>query len=288
MKKNLIKFLAAALVVVLTLPTLVSCAPPKLDEVRGTFEALIEGSFEINEILFGDGLSTYGDLTYDAERKLYYTVYHTAADGKLCAYYDSESKSYKVLRFGEKGEGTPVYEDGGVCLYATSLTFEDDNKDLPASPPAGYDFVRADERCKSISDILNLAAAVYSEEYLRGITTTMFAADDKYTTLSGLNAKYAEYEYTKGGILGTPEQTVKLLMRANHKSVEPLMDEQRTYDYSTMKLLRNSRKNFVTIEIQSYGPYANLETGKVETGWSTVRLSFVRQNGEWRLDSPTY
>ncbi len=293
LKKIALRLICAALFAIVALTSLVSCAPPKLDEVRGEFEALIEASFEINDILFGDGLSVYGDLQYDKERELYYTFYYTKADGALCAYYDKEAKKYKVLRVETVAEGDDVptnyvYSEGQRYFFETDLEYVDDNKELPASAPSGYDFVRADERCASLSDISALASEVYSEDYLRTVFSTIIAADAQYNTVSGLPAKYAEYTYETEAWGDNKAETIKLLMRASHKTVEPLIESDRTYDYSTMRILRNSRKNFVTIEIESYGTYVDLESGTVEVGKSLVRLSFVRQDGKWRLDSPTY
>ena len=34
--------------------------------------------------------------------------------------------------------------------------------------------------------------------------------------------------------------------------------------------------------------FADIESAEILTGWHTVKLSFVKQNGEWRLDAPTY
>ena len=44
----------------------------------------------------------------------------------------------------------------------------------------------------------------------------------------------------------------------------------------------------IGVIIKAYGTYADVERGEVVEGWHTVTLSFVRQGGEWRLDTPTY
>ena len=84
------------------------------------------------------------------------------------------------------------------------------------------------------------------------------------------------------------ENGKKYLVKADADLYAPLTQEVRIYDLETMVIAKNSRKNFVNVEINSFGTYVDLEAGAVKTGWSTITVSFVRQNGEWRLDSPTY
>ena len=292
MKNKWICRILSAVLVIIMMMSAVSCAAPKLEDVKSEFIRLIEESKEINEILFGKGLSTYGQLTYDEESEIYYVFYYTKADGELCAYYSKETKEYKVLRVGEKGdEGTLVYsdEEDSLYLYATDLEYVDAGRDMPADAPAGYDFVRLDERYTTVNEISTAAAKVYSEDYLRDVFSTIMASGDgELTTASGLSAKYGEYVYVKQGYGDKADETVKYLIKGNEKTAAPLIHETREYDYSTMTVLKNSRKRFVTVEISSYGTYADYESGEVRVGWSTVTLSFVKQNGEWRLDTPTY
>ncbi len=292
MKNKMSCRVLSAVLALITLMSAVSCAAPKLEDVKDEFVRLIEESGEINEILFGKGLSTYGQLTYDEESKLYYIFYYTKTDGELLAYYSKDTKEYKVLRVGEKGdEGELVYSDDseGLYLYATDLEYADAGKDMPADAPAGYDFVRLDERYTTVGEISAAAAKVYSEDYLRDVFgSIMSGGDGELTTTSGLSAKYSEYVYVKQGYGDKADETVKYLIKASEKTVKPMITEEREYDYSTMTILKNSRKRFVTVEISAYGTYADPESGEVKEGWSTVRLSFVKENGRWRLDTPTY
>ena len=116
----------------------------------------------------------------------------------------------------------------------------------------------------------------------------MSSGDGELSANTGLSAKYGEYVYVKQGYGDKADETVKYLIKANEKTVPSLINETREYDYTTMTILKNSRKRFVTVEISSYGTYADPESGEVSVGWSTVRLSFVKENGQWRLDTPTY
>lgn len=67
------KIICLALILTL-LVSFVSCAatPPDLDEFKEEFISLVEASYEINEILFGEGLPTYArGGEYDREYNLY-------------------------------------------------------------------------------------------------------------------------------------------------------------------------------------------------------------------------
>ena len=270
--------------------SMISCAPPKLDDVKDIYIDLIERSVEVNEILFGDGLSVYGALDYDEATKTYYNIYTTAADGKLCAVFDQETREYTVLRFGKEGEsGELVYNNKGkgIFLYATDLEFKNEGEGLSATPPSGYHFVRLDERITTLNGITSLAREVYSEDYLRGVFTALIG--DCYESVeqeSDIKARYYEMTVTEITLDGDVEK--KVLVRADHDVVKPIVSSVRTYDYESMRILRSSRKNFVNVEIKSYGTAVNVETGEIYIGESTLVLSFVRENGEWKLDTPTY
>ena len=284
MKNRFISLLALLLICALTLP-MVSCAPPALDEVKDIFVDLINRSENINRILFGDGLAVYGDMKYDEATKTYYTLYYHNELGKVCAYYDSASHEYKVVRYGAKGEGETVFEneEKGIYLYATDLVYTDNNKNLPdALLPTGYKFVRDDEVCTSINDITALASTVYSEGYLADVfeATMGISGSDEVISNETLTAKYTEMTDSETG--------KKYLLRADHNVCEPQVSYTRIYDFSSMVIAKNSRATFVNVEILSYGPYADVAAGETKIGWSTTRLAFVKQDGEWRLDTPTY
>lgn len=286
MKNRIFARLLTLALVFATLTALASCAAPKLDEVKGTFVSLIEESLEINEILFGEGLSVYEPLKYDEKLDVYYAIYTTKENGKLCAYYDKETKKYPVLRFGEEGDGGElVYsdKDSGIWLYRTDLEFTDNADGLTGyTPPTGYNYVRLDERCTSVSEISAMAYKVYSEDYLRDVFSMMIGDEGSLAITGDISAKYCETT------VGYGDNLKKVLLRADSDTVKPLVTERRVYDYDSMVILKNSRKKFVAIEIKSYGTYVDFETQTVKQGWSTVRLSFIKENGVWKLDSPTY
>ena len=273
------------MIVAVLLSSAACSAAPELEEVKDEFVRLIEASNEVNRILFGDGLSVYGDMSYNEERGIYYSIIYTKNDGKLCSYYDKATGEYVTLRFGEKGETGVVYSDdeAGIYLYPSSYEYSDYNTELSdALLPADYSYVRTDEVVVTIKEMTDMASAVYSEDYLADIFETLVGGIDEGSVIvdETFVPRYKEAVDTENG--------KKYLVRANKNLCPPLVNEVREYDLDTMTILKGSRKNFVTVEISAYGSYADLDEGKVKVGWSTVRLSFVKQNGEWRLDSPTY
>lgn len=284
MKNKILVRTVAILVLTVTALSLFSCGAPKLEDVKDTFVGLIEESLEVNEILFGEGLSVYEPLSYDEATATYYAVYTTKENGRLCAIYDNNTREFTVYRFGEEGEGAFYSDkDKGVWLYKTELEFFDSAPELAGeSAPVGYRFVRFDERCTSVSDISAMAYEVYSEDYLRDVLS-MLIGDEGSLAISGdLSAKYCETT------VGYGNDAKKVLLRAETKTVKPIVTEKRTYDYDSIVILKNSRKNFVTVEIDSYGTYVDRETNTVKVGWTTISLAFVKENGAWKLDTPTY
>lgn len=282
MIKKIISFLLAIVAVMAVTASAVSCAAPKLEEVKDTFVQLIKDSEEINRILFGDGLSVYGDMSYDEESGLYYTVFYTKEHGKLCAYYDKARGRYITLAF-EGDEAVWVDEKTGTTLYATEYEYTDYNSSLPeAFLPADYHFVRTDEVAATASEIADVAAKVYSEDYLADIFETLIGGLDESAVIIDEDFIPRYKEISDG------ESGNKYLVKASTKLCPPITTEVREYDFDSMIITKNSRKTFVSVEIRSYGTYVDMEAGEVKTGWSTVTLSFVKQNGEWRLDTPTY
>lgn len=283
--KRFFKSIISILLIVSALLSATSCAAPKLEDVRDTFVDLIERSAEVNRILFGAGLSVYGDMSYDEATKTYYCEFYNKDEGRLIAYFDNETREYVTLRYGEVGEGNPVYknEEEGIYLYPSDIIYTDTNKDLPDSLlPSNYKYVRLDEVCTSINQITALASLVYSEDYLADVFETTMGSGEGDGVLASENfaAKYME--------VTDAEKGKKYLVRADLSHCPAQVDYERVYDFSTMVIARNSRKSYVNVEISSFGTYVDLDAKEVKVGWSTVRLSFVKQNGEWRLDTPTY
>lgn len=281
--KKVLSLALSAMLLSLTLLSAVSCAPPELWEVKDTYVSLIEESAEVNRILFGQGLSVYGEMSYDEESGIYYHVFYTKEHGKLCAYYDKTTGKYLTLRFGDKGETGAVYSDdeAEIYLYPSDFEYIDFNKDLPdAFLPMDYSFVRLDEVAVSVKDISDMAAKVYSEDYLADVFETLMGGLDDGDVIIDETFVPRYKEITDG--------EKKYLVKASQRISPPITEEVRIYDFDSMAIGDNSNSSFVNIDINSYGTYVDMDAGEIKVGWSTVTLSFVLQNGEWRLDSPTY
>ena len=275
MMKRIISGIIAIIALLVVCASTVSCAPPKLEEVKDTFAQLIEDSAEVNRILFGEGLSVYGDMSYDEERGVYYSIFYTKEHGKLCAYYDKNKGEYVTLAFEDAADE--------VTLTPIDYEYTDYNAELPeAFLPADYHFVRTDEVAVTANEISEMAARVYSEDYLADVFETLMGGLDAGSVITDETfiPRYKEISDGEGG--------KKYLVVASEKLCPPVTTEIREYDLDSMTIAKNSRKNFVNVEIRSYGTYVDLDAGEVKVGWSTVTLAFVKQNGEWRLDTPTY
>ncbi len=167
-------------------------------------------------------------------------------------YYRNEAKGRYYYLLSDYTE--PTYE---------SFYDEDDLSD--------YDYVRLDEKYRSVEEIKEAAAKVYSAEYLESIYETMFvgtAAAD--SSVRGQTARYIEYADEDGAISLRKSNTVK-----------PLITETRVYDFSTAKMVRPSNGKYVNITVDSYLPSKPDEI-------LNVRLSMILQDGVWMLDSATY
>ena len=124
-----------------------------------------------------------------------------------------------------------------------------------------YNKVRENCRYMSLDDMKASAEKIYSSSYLKSLYETAFdgVLIDKGTYIRF----YSDDDW----------------MYQNVSATEFDISE-RIYDYSSMKIIDPSDGEYVNIEIDSYTP----EKKSVQT----VTLSFVYENGNWYLDSPTY
>ena len=163
------------------------------------------------------------------------------------------SYEVNVLLFGE---GLPVYPRGDAedellhRYYGVT-----DNGQEYVTPYAKY---------ATVADMQAAIAKVYSTEYRESLFETTFTGyTDDYLS-SVLPARYNEDE--------------KALYQ--NKNVKPITSGIRVYDYSSMKIVEYSSSSRIRVSILSY---TENDPGK----WKTVYLSFVFENGDWYLDSPS-
>ena len=153
------------------------------------------------------------------------------------------------------GEGLPAIERDSQFAIDNHVYYMDEG--------GNYDYVTEDCPYQTTAEIKVLAEAVYSDEYLASIYETMFVgvADEHAGML------YARYLDTDEG-----------LKKSNlHES---MISARRVYDYDTMVMVKPSGAQYVNLEFDTH-----LE-GSDEI--VRVRLTLVREDDGWRLDSPTY
>ena len=276
----------------ITMVSVSSCSqPPAYEEVEERFIALVEASYTVNKILFGEGLPTYAReyeptdsvfITEGENGKKVYTYYHYLEDeelGKVLSYkkgYTGSARQYLlVLTTADETKGEAVYFDAEKGEYYYTLSnYKEKTPEFPysQSDPETYDFVRLDCGYVTIDDIKTVAEKVYSKDYLESsVYDALFTGAVTDEDLKGLSARYIEYgEGADGDVY---------LMKSNE--YEPLITETRKFDFSTARVVKPGNKSLVNIEVETY-----LESNPEYR--LTLRITMVRQDGEWYLDNATY
>lgn len=163
------------------------------------------------------------------------------------------SHEVNVLLFGA---GLPVYARGDAEDQLVHRYYGvTDN---------GQEFVTPYAKYSSIAEMQAAIAAVYSTEYRKSLYESLFTgyADSGMSVM--MPARFSEDERY-------------LYM---NKYVTPLVEGVRVYDYAGMEIVRYSHSSFLRVAIPSY-------TEDNPEKWETVYLSFVYENGDWYLDSPS-
>ena len=96
------KIFITALCLILILCTLTSCSrPPEFSEIEGRLKELIEASYEINDLLFGEGLEVYPRVYEkqfepynDGDKVHYYYELDDAELGKIYAYRHNDKRYF--------------------------------------------------------------------------------------------------------------------------------------------------------------------------------------------------
>ena len=285
--KRIISLFIGILMLVSVLTAFTSCGKaPEFFEIEARLRELVDASYEINDIFFGYGLPVY-ERVYDPREKTeviideetdirtYYYEINDKELGRVIAYRSSYIDPYSYVQVVKKKDEsrTPVFENGKVFAYALE-NYVEPHHDFYYSDndPDGYDYVTAESKYQSIEQIKEAAEKVYSMDYLESLYEYQFDGTviKSGETLTSSTARYMEYE---------DEDGIITLMVSN--TYDPLVTEKRIYDYSTAKIIRPKRKDFVTISIDSY-----LESKPDER--LNVKLTMILQDGVWMLDSGTY
>jgi len=167
-------------------------------------------------------------------------------------YLIEESKELNVIFFGT---GLPIYRRDGELSERQMVYYND--------KVSGYNKVLLDNsEYLSIDDIKASADKIFSDEYLSELYESAFDG----IMVNDSNAYVRFYDNTEW-------------LYQNINAGEFSLSE-RIYDYSTMEIVKPSNSKYVTVSIESY----TLKDPKRRT----VDLTFVYENGDWFLDSPTY
>lgn len=293
-KKNrgiLITIVAAVLCLAIILTFVLCSSPYEYEEIEDRFKELVEASWDVNRILFGVGTETYPRVydpleslkTYklDGQRLYYYyDVADSDTDKRIVAFRSSYLDPFEYMEITKEEKNGKEYDyyDEKAKVYGYILPDYNETKYqlyYKKSDPKDYDYVNGDESgMRSVMDIKNFAETVYSKNYLENtIYESLF---DGVATLSeeyltGRTARYYEYTNSDGEMW--------LMMSNTYEAV--ISDERPIYDYSTAKIVRPYRKNFVNVEIEYY-----YESDPSEI--YTVKISMIMQDGVWMLDGQTF
>lgn len=277
-------------------PALCGCkgsGAPAIDEVRDTFTKLINDAAEINDIFFGQGLPVYdrktstgdGNASYDEESKTYYWTIEDSKLGTVIKVFNNETKKNIYFTDGKPSDssvaiiGDPIRHAAGDGTEHTyyQIDYKDDNRVFvyDSSSPAYYDFVLLDCKYQTVDSIKKAARKVYSEKYLTSVYGVIF--DGFMTDDTVVYARYMEDSTVEDGMY---------FLKSNR--FEPYFETQTTYDCSTMKIISPSSAKRVIIEIEATGRYIDYDNLEVVTGTYKKTLTFVFEDDDWKLDTPTY
>ncbi len=163
------------------------------------------------------------------------------------------SHDVNVLLFGE---GLPVYarDDAEDELIHRYYGVADNGREY-VTPYAKY---------ATIDDMKAAVSEVYGSDYRESLFASTFTGFADSGISGNLPARYSEDEHSL----------------YQNKYVEPLVRGVRTYDYASMKIMDGSYDTFIRVSVRSYS--------EDQPGvWTTDHLSFVYENGNWYLDSPS-
>ena len=257
--KKIISLFLAALIVTLTLT---SCrgGKPDIEEIKPRIMELIEASYEINDIFFGDGID---HIDYEAEYQKIIDSYAEPLAAAKQALAEAEQKKAAAKTAEEIAAAEAAIAEAQKEVQKNTYMFTKEEFLAQYDTDLTYTMTRSDKYL-SVADIKAAAEQVYSKSYLMSIYETMFVGYMDSGLTDMIYARY--YDGTEG-----------LMML---KDADVWVTEKRIYDYDSMKIVRPSSGSKITVLIDSH-----LES---QTEILPVRLSFIMQDGEWYLNSPSY
>lgn len=254
-------------------PSFSGCSrPPELSDVKAELIALIEESYNVNDILFGSGLVTEYDMSgiYDE--------------------YTDEIKNFETY-----------YSDEQVYYFFYSPVVKSYLKDTDGDGIGDTET----KQPTTIAEIKEMASKVYSDSYLQSVYRQVFEGDSVQIngTLQSIKPRYRE-DYENESVTGeNGEESEKVLRKykfieANGMDYINSRGGRTVYDYETMEIVRPSDADTLVVEINAWFQDYTLDTSSENVddwvskpdgySWHRITLYFVKQSGTWKLDSATY
>ena len=262
MKKIIVLILAA----LMCLPIFAGCSrPPELSVIKAELIEIIERSYEVNEVIFGDGLITEYDLSgvideYTDEMKNFETYY---SDEQM--YYQFYSPVVKSYMKDTNGDGIG---------------------DTEVSQP------------QTINEIKTMISSVYSSTFSNKLYAQLF--ESYSVTVNGTN-ETIKPRYREGFLSDNAESESDIsddvlrkykFITENKMNYISARGGRTVFDYDTMKIVRPSNANTIIVEMKGlYQDYTSSDSNEAEPNgysWHTVKLAFVKENGAWKLDGASY
>ncbi|MBE6630854.1 MAG: hypothetical protein E7624_08420 [Ruminococcaceae bacterium] len=307
--------LLLALVGFLIANAIASNRPPEFATVRDRFATLIEASYELNQVIFGEGLPVYKrfereikpyTVTFKGkEEKLLYYLITDDEYGTVVSYeYQIQRMEGKVNENGIKiytvydvqtGEELPAYQKGAARFVQRSLIERE-----------GYIYSQGKYFYYPIENYENpelVYAEIYSGEEDKNYDYVRF--DCKYKSTddlkSAINSVYSKayisyiYEVLFTGTVDLRDEVIQALYIDYQDEDGGLSYLMRTnawwdwrkipttvYDLSTMRMDESeSNANSVRVLVEGYPEGKENERREYE-------IWFARENNGWYLDSATY
>ena len=209
------KIIALVLCVLTVLCVFTSCSRrPELSEIEGRLSELIEASYGVNDILFGEGLAVYErvyehkfEVYRDAEsnKVYYYYVINDAELGKIYGYRHTE-ELYFISSETEKEDAEHVYRDAeGNYYYEISYNGDDMEKEVgsyedKAAGVTYYFYKISDETYGTVYEY-RLQTMKYIRETEKPLIgeTPLFTAEGKYLFYYAIDYTEPTYDFYYSG-----------------------------------------------------------------------------------------
>lgn len=266
------KFIALILAAVFCMPMLSGCSqPPELESVKDELVALLEASYDLNEILFGSGLVTEYELSGVVEE------------------YTDEIKNYENY-----------YSDEQIYFNIYSPVVKTYMKDTDGDGVGDTETTQP----TTVAEMKALAEKVYSSSFLQKSYVQIFEGGSVEVNgrVESIKPRYREdYDLPESEIESSNAQKVLRKYKyidANKMDYIETRGGRTVYDYSTMKIVKPSNATTIVVEILGLYQDNTLDTSSanydewVSTpagySWHTVKLTFVLEGGAWKLDGASY